>query len=300
MKRFALVLTLAALAFAQPQARTPLNGQKPHVSLAKGKKATHKHPGSKHRGGDGNGILYHGGPVMLDAPVAHVIWYGNWTAASPAVAIVTDLLSTIGGSPYESVNATYHDGTGAFVTGQVTLGLSVFDNYSRGKTLGDSDVQAIVAAHIGKDLPLSANAIYFVLTSGDVAETSGFGSQYCGWHSSAIINGSSIKYAFVGDPTPLYVSGCSAEALGPNGSSGGDGMASVIAHEMEETISDPEQTAWYFRTGNENADQCAWMFGTLYNAANGAKANMKLGTRDFLIQQNWLNAGGGSCVLAKP
>jgi len=40
----------------------------------------------------------------------------------------------------------------------------------------------------------------------------------------------------------------------------------------------------------ENADKCAWKFGTTYTTANGQKANMKLGARDFLIQQNWVNA----------
>jgi hypothetical protein len=40
----------------------------------------------------------------------------------------------------------------------------------------------------------------------------------------------------------------------------------------------------------ENGDKCAWKFGATYTTANGQKANMKLGARDFLIQQNWVNA----------
>ena len=45
--------------------------------------------------------------------------------------------------------------------------------------------------------------MYFVLTAAGVAETSGFLSQYCGWHTHATINGSDLKYAFIGDPTIL-------------------------------------------------------------------------------------------------
>ena len=72
-------------------------------------------------------------------------------------------------------------------------------------------------------------------------------------------------------------------------------MASIIAHEMEEAISDPDLNAWYDRSGAENADKCAWTFGTTYTA-NGAMANMKLGTRDFLIQRNWNNSTN-ACAL---
>jgi hypothetical protein len=43
------------------------------------------------------------------------------------------------------------------------------------------------------------NGVYFVLTSADVNESSGFCKKYCGWHTSAIINGLDIKYAFVGN-----------------------------------------------------------------------------------------------------
>ena len=38
--------------------------------------------------------------------------------------------------------------------------------------------------------------------------------------------------------------------------------------------------------------------GATYTTANGATANMQLGTRDFLIQRNWVNASGGYCSLS--
>ena len=67
--------------------------------------------------------------------------------------------------------------------------------------------------------------------------------------------------------------------------------------ELEEAVTDPDLNAWYDPRGQENADKCAWTFGTTYLAANGSRANMKLGTMDYLIQQNWANAGGGCCAL---
>ena len=63
----------------------------------------------------------------------------------------------------------------------------------------------------------------------------------------------------------------------------------------EYRIRQSDLNAWYDTRGYENADKCAWTFGTTYTA-NGALANMKLGTRDFLIQQNWVNLSGGYCA----
>ncbi len=235
---------------------------------------------------------------MMLAPVTvNLILYGNWTLASPAVQIIGDLLKNAGGSPYELVNASYYDGAKAHISGGVQLGMVVFDNYSLGKSLSDSDVWTVVTSHIGKELLSDPKALYFVITANDVAGTSGLFNQYCGWHNSSTLSGVSIKFALIGDPYPNNMSGCAEQLVGPNGSNGGDAMASVILHELNEATSDPEGNAWYFaRTGNENEDQCAWTFGLTYRAANGALANMKFGTRDYLIQQNW-RAVVGPCAL---
>jgi hypothetical protein len=77
-------------------------------------------------------------------------------------------------------------------------------------------------------------------------------------------------------------------------------MASISAHELEEAVTDPDLNAWYDRRGEENADKCAWTFGTEYSVANGSLANMKLGSRDYLIQRNWVNASGGFCAQKYP
>ncbi len=295
MRRLLVLFTLASLALGQKLVvRNEL--RTPQVHATKGRSAAHSKPPSKNRRGT-SGILYHNGPLMLGTPTVYFIWYGSWAPLSAEVPILTDFVKSIGGSPYEAVNASYFDGKGIHVSGQVGYGGSTFDSYSHGKNLSDADVQAIVSEHLGKPFPVDANALYFVLTSDDVSESSGLFTQYCGWHNAATINGQLIKFSLVGNPAPNFISGCAEQAVGPNGSSGADAMASVIAHEMEEAISDPDQTGWYFRTGNENADQCAWKFGATYVGANGAMANMRLGARDFLIQQNWLNSGGGSCVL---
>ena len=74
-------------------------------------------------------------------------------------------------------------------------------------------------------------------------------------------------------------------------------MASIIAHEQEEAISDPDLNAWYDRRGEENADKCAWTFGTVYGPS-GAQYNVTLGSHNYLIQRNWVNASGGYCSMS--
>jgi len=242
------------------------------------------------------GISYHGGPVLLGTTNAYYIWYGNW-ANNTAVSILTDLANTIGGSPYFNINTTYYNGSNTHVTNAVHYAGSTTDSYSQGTALSDNAIQAIVSAKIASGaLPKDTNGVYFVLTSADVNETSGFCTQYCGWHTNATISGSDIKFAFIGNPDRCPSACEDQSASSPNGNPGADGMASIISHELEETVSDPDLNAWYDRQGNENADKCAWTFGATYAAANGSLANMKLGTRDFLIQQNWLNVGAGSCA----
>ena len=143
--------------------------------------------------------------------------------------------------------------------------------------------------------------MYFVLTSADVNETSGFCTSYCGWHTHGTINGADIKYAFIGNPDRCP-SACEAQTISsPNNNTGADGMANVIAHELEEATTDPDLNAWYDSQGNESADKCAWRFGTEYTAPNGtSKYNVKFGLYYYLIQMNWVNASGGYCSIKYP
>ncbi|HWD16644.1 MAG TPA: hypothetical protein VG865_08550, partial [Casimicrobiaceae bacterium] len=196
------------------------------------------------------------------------------------------------------INTTYYNASNTHIANFVHYYGSTSDSYSQGANLSDSAIQSVVASAISSGrLPSDNEGVYFVLTSSDVTATSGFCTQYCGWHTHGTIGGKDIKYSFVGNPDRCP-SACADQTTGPNGNAGADGMASIMAHELEEAVTDPDLNAWYDRRGMENADKCAWTFGTQYTVSNGARANMKLGTRDYLIQQNWVNASGGYCALS--
>jgi hypothetical protein len=250
----------------------------------------------------GSGISYHGGPLILGGTGGgvnvYVIWYGNWSG-NTATTIIPNFLNSEGGSPYYNINTTYYNGGGIHVANAISFSGQTTDNYSQGTSLSDSQVQTVVSSAISSGhLPNDVNGLYFVLTSADVTESSGFCTVYCGWHTHGTIAGTDIKYAFVGNPARCP-SACAAQyPLSPNGNGGADGMVSIIAHELEEAVSDPDLNAWFDGRGAENADKCAWTFGTQYTTLNGAKANMNLGGKDYLIQQNWVNAGSGFCALS--
>jgi hypothetical protein len=241
----------------------------------------------------GAGIDYHGGPLMVAGPNVYLIWYGDWSTTSQA--IIVDLIDGLGGSPWFNIATTYYDASKTHVANQVTLINQAHDNYSRGKSLSDAAIKAIVQAQN----PADTNGVYFVLTAQDVNETSGFCTQYCGWHDNATINGRDIKYAFVGNPARCPRS-CTNGTAAPNGDVGADGAASIIAHELVEATTDPDLNAWYDRKGNENADKCAWTFGATHSNGTGIYNMVLGGGRSFLIQQNWVNAGNGYCSVQYP
>ena len=251
-----------------------------------------------------NGISYRGGPVMnADLGVnVYLIWYGDW-ANNTATVILPTLITGLNGSPYYAINTTYYDSLKRIVPNVVNLKGQVYDRYSAGNTnLSDGQINTIVTSAISsRALPADVDGVYFVLTSADVTK-SGFLTSYCGWHTHASIGGADIKYSFVGNPGANGA--CSVQtSVSPNDNVGADAMASIVAHELVEAATDPDLNAWYDSRGYENADKCAWTFGTTNTLSNGAKYNMVLGGPNgpkFLIQQNWLNASGGKCVLSYP
>jgi hypothetical protein len=246
-------------------------------------------------------LTYHGGPVMVAPTNVYYIWYGSqWDTASKNV--LTNLAQHIGGSPYFNINTTYYNGSNVHVQNSVTLAGSSINSGTLGTRLTDANIASIVSSAITSGaLPNDANGVYMVLTDKTVTATSGFCTQYCGWHDHTTVSGKDIKYAFIGNAETQCPSGCGATSPSPNNTPGADGAASVLAHELEEAVTDPNLNAWYSNfDGMENADKCAWTWGTTSTASNGAKYNQTFGTMKYLIQQNWVIASTQRCVQKWP
>jgi hypothetical protein len=120
-------------------------------------------------------------------------------------------------------------------------------------------------------------------------------------------NGTDIKHSFVGNPVHCTAQGGAADCQGdannisqsPNNDPGVDAMISVIAHESEEATSDPDLNAWYFATGQEDGDKCAYKYGTTHPVGNGSDYNVTLGGKNYLIQQNWIGPGAQAARSAR-
>ena len=304
-KALVLAMILACLGSLQAQPIKRVidlqpNGKGWGIDLGETRRNTNPKGGS----GTVNGINYHGGPVMRASRVnVYFIWYGNWTNGplpsdrQRTVGLLDILFAPtrgIGGSGFFKINTTYSDTVG-YATGNLALAASATNPYSHGTKLADSDVQSIVSSAISsRALPSDANGVYFVLTSSDVNETSGFCTLYCGWHSRATIAGTDIKFAFVGN-SDRCPGACEMQTASPNGDSGADGMASIMAHEAMETVTDPDLNAWYDSAGNEVGDKCAWKFGPVTGLMGQRAYNQTFGTYNWLIQMNWEDSRGGGC-----
>lgn len=275
-------------------------------------------------------ISYHNGPVMTAVSKVVVIWYGNWNQSdgtdTPAgQQIIRDALyglaqaAPAGYTNYAGVTTGASSSLGRYTqanpagavsqissTNLVELTQSASAAYG-GATLTDASVQALVkaaAVSVGAD----PNAIYLVLSSGDIGERSGFLTNYCGWHTYSTISGQPLKYGFIGNPRK-NISACNANTSGvsPNGNPAVDAMVSVIAHELEETATDPLLNAWWNASGSESGDMCAWTFGasptrvaSTNAATNGSYYNVtlptKTGSRSYLIQRA-LAASNSKCYV---
>jgi hypothetical protein len=251
-----------------------------------------------------NGILYHGGPVMSGKVNVYFIWYGDWSNGAKdsdsqiTQALLEELYGRTGGmgsTGYAQVASTY--------TAQNRVGSSSFylvqsteDNYSKGKSLSDATLRAVVTNAIqNRKLPKDPNGLYFVLTSSDVNETSGFCNKYCGFHDHTRFLSTDIRYAFVGNPDRCQAS-CETQIQSPNGDAAADAMASTMAHETLESITDPNLNAWYDTKGQEVGDKCAWKWGPLQGELGYGAYNHTFGSRNWLIQMTWENTRGGGCV----
>jgi hypothetical protein len=152
-------------------------------------------------------------------------------------------------------------------------------------------------------LTYDASTVYAIFTSGKVNLGGGFGTSYCAYHTHATVTIGGVARTVLYAAMPYnyaYPSACTSGLAAANGSAdpGADYEVNTLAHEIEETTTDMMGNAWFDRRGYENADKCAWTWGTTYTTAAGGKANMNLGGKDFLVQRNWVNAGSGGCVLS--
>jgi hypothetical protein len=285
-----------------------------HIMLTKaGYAAANAAANAAGPGGGGAKIFYHGGPVLQAATnVVAVYWatsanspiYTNGPASGTGSgandgSLVGYFLRNLGGSSYFNINSTYTDGAGANIANVVNYtGYWANNTNAPSGTTTISDAQMVAmlqSGFTGGQLSYNRNTLYAIFTSGRVNLGGGFGTQYCAYHThgNVTINGATQTVLYAAMPYDYaYPSGCTNGTASPNSDPGADAEVNTLAHETEETTTDEMANAWFDQRGYENADKCAWKWGTTYTTGNGGLANINVGGKDFLVQQNWAASGG--------
>ena len=256
-------------------------------------------------------IAYHNGRVLTGTQIVYVIWYGDWSNDTSQQLLLAEFISRLGSSPYFQINQGYPNSAGQAPSGDLTFGGSAADAYTHGMALSEADVADVVAnAVLTGGVPLDPSGIYVVLTSPDVTvidAVTQFCKTCCNLHGHSEVAGSGFRYVFVGSPLRCPSICAPRGGQSPNstyqaGSYEADRMASWLAAALSEVVTDPYDDAWYDRYGLENAEKCEGTYGETYTVTNEAgqlaRANIKLGTRDYLLQQNWVNGKKGHCAMS--
>jgi hypothetical protein len=267
-------------------------------------------------------IRFRGGHAMARPIAVYPIYYGNWdgpTGSDTRVGtdLIKNFLAGYGVSPRFLLNPLYVNPSNSSDKPSSILSprpayfvpRSKTGGYLYGKSLSDYAVYklveyAVVHNSANWPKPFDPDGTYFVFTSSDVTETSGFCRNYCGWHTYDAFLGThpNVKFSFVGNPSKC-LSACSAQKTSPNGNPGVDAMINVIAHELDEMITDPLLNAWYDDEGEESADKCAWTWGKTNKLSSGAFYNLRFatpaGAKNYLVQQQWKVSVSGGKIAQK-
>jgi hypothetical protein len=303
----ALGLGVAGLCSAAPVSATPSHALPPqavpHVFKTKG---SARHTRS-------NDLAYNGGVGGIGvetAPKAYLVLWGSQWSNDPSgeASTVQSFLQGVGGSSWLNSVTQYCQGV---AVGTIFCGTSGqhAGNPSNilagtwndnGSAAPSSPTQSQLAAeavraaqHFGNTSGSSNASTQYVIATAHGNNASGFGTQYCAWHSSTSSSVGNVAYTNLPYMTDAGAScGANFNGLGPKA-----GMTIVEGHELAETITDQfPNGGWLDRRGEENADKCAWI-----SSGQGAASNIHLSTGTFAVQSLWSNAfngGSGGCVLS--
>jgi len=200
---------------------------------------------------------------------------------------------------------TFVDGTATLVNANVRSRILPYEGI-----LNEDIVRNIITSYIRINaLTPDEDAVYAIIFRGDYTfiapDDSTWLGTWCGYHCSyQHPSGAMLKFFVAGDPSTAPGGGVGCNFKGdvpPNGSLGGDGLASIYAHELIEVVTDWNGDAWYFPDGFENADYCAWEFSNILPASSSLaanSANILVGEKYFLVQNTFVPPNLGCAMSA--
>jgi PKD repeat protein len=329
------VLVAVALAIAPAAAHAAVAGPNPHDHGFVPALTSHGQParglGASQLAGFSGALgtpplIYQGGPVAPSSTVYAIFWdpssAPNHFAQSYKDLIsqyFTDLAAT-SGHPTDTneISQQYTDAVGAGhrASYSVTYGGSLDDTTpypTSGQCTsanGDSvclnddtthnqiqnEVTSFVKAH---GLPIDLTHVYFLFTPAGVSSCDGVNScsyqAYCAYHR---FTDASTVPLYTNQPDDAWPGCTSSQLQEPNGNDA-DITLNSVAHEHNETITDPQGNSWFDSSGYEIGDECAYTFGTQLGGASGAQFNELINGHPYQLQQEYSNAQAG-CMGSIP
>lgn len=274
---YLILLTSGIALWAQPQNGHDQNapGEPPMMGVhwARGAAAAGGQAGTSPQ------LIFHNGTVLHTSVTLPIYWGASWSKASFVQDKISGLglfYSTEGGSTYAATSNEYTDATGS-VTSVSTYQGSIVDLSAAAKNGNRTSpiLQEVCTALAAHNVTPVKNGYYPVYV-----DTPRGHAGFCAWHSWGSCGNVPIQFAFFftldGDP------GCDPQDTSGLHSQGLAALANVSGHELSEARTDPRGDGWYDSSGAENADKCAWVFGTPLLTFS-SKSQWK-------IQGNWSNA----------
>jgi hypothetical protein len=250
-------------------------------------------------------MTLHGGTVMPTATV-YFIYYGDWSKNQRTQALhgsfVRGLAANAWNRDWLGASRFYVDGANDVAGTRIAVGKSIAVGAPSGKALTTEAIGTVVYDALAqKKLPIDPTGLYFVMTSQEVSQE--LERKDCGWHTEGSMTFTTqplnIHYAWVADSRRQRCSIYPKGARTPNADYLADSQASVIAHELAESITDPNLDGFYEGDHKEIADKCGWFFEHVVTMKGGALANIhdRQSGRNWLVQDLFKNH---ACTLGAP
>jgi hypothetical protein len=272
-------------------------------------------------------VTYHGGPVLHSSGVFAIFWAPPPYEFPPGYqSTITQYFTDVAHDSFLpsnvfGVDTQYYDGTAGakkFASYSIVdrgsnvdthpfptsgcLNYTLAAGSASGVCLTDSQIRqeigTVIATH---NLPTGLGNDYFLFTPPGVTncETATASATardcfdpieqngYCSYHSFFGSSAQTVLYSPLAYEAPTSV--CwSGES--PNGTTA-DSVLNNVAHEQNETITDPLGTGWYDSSGNEIADKCWFTWGSPMgsNGTGASEYNQVINGHGYWLQEIWSN-----------
>ena len=287
-------------------------------------------PGLAHRDARASAsgpVTYHGGPVQHVSTVYPIFWVpAGFSLPANYQATIDQYFTDVAHDSYRrsnvygSVVQYFETNPKRFVSYNVESRASSTDTHAFPKsgcpnyTLGDgttstvcltrAQIQKEVAALVAsRSLPAGLGSQVFLFTPKGVGSCTNSTALtkggcydplqyngYCAFHSRF---GSGAHVGLYANMPYSSLPGC-ASGQSPNGNAA-DAVLNNVAHEHNETMTDPLGTGWFDASGHEIGDKCHLKFGKAIGSTGTGKYNQVINGHGYWLQMVWSNRAN-ACV----